>query len=177
MLEKIYQTGRPLSRTEEDGKSWLRKPKLYKWVVEPYKKKTIEKKWDLSLYNLNFKISRHVLQEGNRPRLINYTIYLPLVMYFCIKQEWIRRHFSWLKWALTPGLKRWDHTAGHTPQCIAQAENAWSDIATPIFFNDVQMNNFTALCIHNLFATVKEICFRDLIKPSPAFLTRDLLMD
>lgn len=98
-------------------------------------------------------------------------------MYFCIKQEWIRRHFSWLKWALTPGLKRWDHTAGHTPQCIAQAENAWSDIATPIFFNDVQMNNFTALCIHNLFATVKEICFRDLIKPSPAFLTRDLLMD
>jgi hypothetical protein len=26
---------------EEDGKSWLRRPKLYKGVVEPYKKKNI----------------------------------------------------------------------------------------------------------------------------------------
>ena len=28
-------------KIEEDGKSWLRKPKLYKGVVEPYKKKKI----------------------------------------------------------------------------------------------------------------------------------------
>jgi len=44
MLEKIYrrykyQTGRSLPKIEEDGKSWLRRPKLYKGVVEPYKKK------------------------------------------------------------------------------------------------------------------------------------------
>ena len=44
MLEKIYrrykyQTGRPLPKLEEDGKSWLRRPKLYKGVVELYKKK------------------------------------------------------------------------------------------------------------------------------------------
>ena len=46
MLEKIhrrkkYQTGRPLLKIEEDGKSWLRRPKLYKGVVEPYKKKNV----------------------------------------------------------------------------------------------------------------------------------------
>ena len=39
MLEKIYRrqkyhTGRPLTKIEEDGKSWLRRPKLYKGVVE-----------------------------------------------------------------------------------------------------------------------------------------------
>jgi len=28
-----------LPNIEEDGKSWLRRPKLYKGVVEPYKKK------------------------------------------------------------------------------------------------------------------------------------------
>jgi len=28
-----------LPKIEGDGKSWLRKPKLYKGVVEPYKKK------------------------------------------------------------------------------------------------------------------------------------------
>jgi len=28
-----------LPKIEEDGKSWLRTPKLYKGVVEPYKKK------------------------------------------------------------------------------------------------------------------------------------------
>jgi hypothetical protein len=28
-----------LPRIEEDGGSWLRRPKLYKRVVEPYKKK------------------------------------------------------------------------------------------------------------------------------------------
>jgi len=28
---------------EEDGKSWLRRPKLYKRVVEPHKKKKIIK--------------------------------------------------------------------------------------------------------------------------------------
>jgi hypothetical protein len=28
-----------LPKIEEDGKSWLRRPKLYKGVVEPYKKK------------------------------------------------------------------------------------------------------------------------------------------
>jgi hypothetical protein len=43
MLEKIYrkqkyQTGRPLPKIEEDGKSWLRRPKLYKGLVEPYNK-------------------------------------------------------------------------------------------------------------------------------------------
>jgi hypothetical protein len=27
-----------LPKIEEDGKSWLRRPKLYKGVVEPYKK-------------------------------------------------------------------------------------------------------------------------------------------
>ena len=27
-----------MPKIEEDGKSWLRKPKLYKGVVEPYKK-------------------------------------------------------------------------------------------------------------------------------------------
>ena len=38
-IQKIkYQTGRPLPKIEEDGKSWLRSPKLYKGVVEPYKK-------------------------------------------------------------------------------------------------------------------------------------------
>ena len=37
--KKMYQTGRPLAKIEEDGKSWLRRPKLYKGVVEPYKKK------------------------------------------------------------------------------------------------------------------------------------------
>ena len=44
MLEKIYrrkkyQTGRPLPKIDDDGKSWLRRPKLYKGVVETYKKK------------------------------------------------------------------------------------------------------------------------------------------
>ena len=80
----------------------------------------------------------------------------------------------WLEWAVTLGVKKWEHTAGHTPQFIAQVENAWSDTATPIFFKDMQMDNFTALCNHNLFAAEKEICFRDLIKPSLAFLIRDL---
>ena len=80
----------------------------------------------------------------------------------------------WLQWALTPGLKRWEHTAGHTPQFIVQVENAWSDTATPICIDDLQMGNFTALYIHNLFATVKEIRLREFTKPSPAFLTRDL---
>jgi hypothetical protein len=28
-----------LPKIEEDGKGWLRRPKLYKGVVEPYKKK------------------------------------------------------------------------------------------------------------------------------------------
>jgi len=28
-----------LHKIEEDGKSWLRRPKLYKGIVEPYKKK------------------------------------------------------------------------------------------------------------------------------------------
>ena len=28
-----------MPKIEEDGKSWLRRPKLYKGVVEPYKKK------------------------------------------------------------------------------------------------------------------------------------------
>ena len=27
-----------MPKIEEDGKSWLRRPKLYKGVVEPYKK-------------------------------------------------------------------------------------------------------------------------------------------
>ena len=39
LIVNVYQTGRPLSKIEEDGKSWLRRPKLYKGVVEPYKKK------------------------------------------------------------------------------------------------------------------------------------------
>jgi hypothetical protein len=30
-----------LPKIEEDGKSWLRRPKLYKGVVEPYKKKNL----------------------------------------------------------------------------------------------------------------------------------------
>ena len=35
-----YQTGRLSHKIEEDGKkSWLRRPKLYKRVVESYKKK------------------------------------------------------------------------------------------------------------------------------------------
>ena len=35
-----YQTGKLSHRIEEDGKkSWLRRPKLYKRVVEPDKKK------------------------------------------------------------------------------------------------------------------------------------------
>ena len=28
-----------MPKIEEDGKSWLRRPKLYRGVVEPYKKK------------------------------------------------------------------------------------------------------------------------------------------
>ena len=28
-----------MPKIEEDGKSWLRRPKLYKGVVEPYKEK------------------------------------------------------------------------------------------------------------------------------------------
>jgi hypothetical protein len=44
MLETIhrsykYQIGRLLPKIEEDEKSWLRGPKLYKRVVEPHKKK------------------------------------------------------------------------------------------------------------------------------------------
>jgi len=31
-----------LPKIEEGGKSWLRKPKLYKGVVEPYKKNRID---------------------------------------------------------------------------------------------------------------------------------------
>ena len=30
-----------MPKIEEDGKSWLRRPKLYKGVVEPYKKKKV----------------------------------------------------------------------------------------------------------------------------------------
>jgi len=37
----MYQIGRLLSRIEEDGGSWLRRPELYKRVVEPHKKKNI----------------------------------------------------------------------------------------------------------------------------------------
>jgi len=33
-----------LPKIEEDGKSWLRRPKLYKRVVEPHKKKKKKKK-------------------------------------------------------------------------------------------------------------------------------------
>jgi hypothetical protein len=33
-----------LPRIEEDGGSWLRRPKLYKRVVEPHKKKKKKKK-------------------------------------------------------------------------------------------------------------------------------------
>ena len=31
-----------MPKIEEDGKSWLRRPKLYKRDVEPYKKKTFD---------------------------------------------------------------------------------------------------------------------------------------
>jgi hypothetical protein len=38
-----------LPKIEEDGKkSWLRRPKLYKGVVEPYKKK--KKSWKRGMY-------------------------------------------------------------------------------------------------------------------------------
>ena len=33
-----------MPKIEEDGKSWLRRPKLYKGVREPYKKKKRKKK-------------------------------------------------------------------------------------------------------------------------------------
>ena len=33
-----------MPKIEEDGKSWLRRPKVYKRVVEPYKKKKKKKK-------------------------------------------------------------------------------------------------------------------------------------
>jgi hypothetical protein len=36
-IQKIYR--RLLPKIEEDGKSWLRRPKLYKRVAEPHKKK------------------------------------------------------------------------------------------------------------------------------------------
>ena len=36
---KKYQIGILLPKIEEDGKSWLRRPKLYKRVVEQHKKK------------------------------------------------------------------------------------------------------------------------------------------
>ena len=36
-----------------------------------------------------------------------------------------------------------------TPQFIAQVENAWSDTAIPICFEDAQMDNFTAFYIHD----------------------------
>jgi len=62
-----------------------------------------------------------------------------------------------------------DSYPGFKPQFVAQVENAWSDTATPICFDDVQMDNFTALYIHNLFATEKQNYFRNLIKPSLAF--------
>jgi hypothetical protein len=40
-----YQIGRHSHKIEKDGnKSWLRRPKLYKRVVEPYKKKKKKKK-------------------------------------------------------------------------------------------------------------------------------------
>ena len=35
---------------EEDGKSWLRRPKLYKGVVEPYKKKKKKKKKKICIH-------------------------------------------------------------------------------------------------------------------------------
>jgi hypothetical protein len=38
---KKYQIGRLLPEIEKDGKSWLKRPKLYKRVVEPHKKKKI----------------------------------------------------------------------------------------------------------------------------------------
>ena len=34
----------------EDGKSWLRRPKLYRGVVEPYKKKKKKKKKELYMF-------------------------------------------------------------------------------------------------------------------------------
>jgi len=37
-----------LPKIEENGKSWLRKTKLYKGVVEPYKKKNSGRKPKLS---------------------------------------------------------------------------------------------------------------------------------
>ena len=39
-----------MPKIEEDGKSWLRKPKLYKGVVEPYKKKSMNAKSQVSSF-------------------------------------------------------------------------------------------------------------------------------
>ena len=47
-----------MPKIEEDGKSWLRRPKLYKGVVEPYKKK---KKNRTGLQNPKRYGNRHIL--------------------------------------------------------------------------------------------------------------------
>ena len=45
-----------MTKIEEDGKSWLRRPKLYKGVVEPYKEKEkIRVKFIEFSYLQNFK--------------------------------------------------------------------------------------------------------------------------
>jgi hypothetical protein len=63
MLEKAYrcqkyQIGRLLPRIEEDGKSWLRGPKLYKSVVEPHKKKKKEE-MQFARWTTNTRIQTH----------------------------------------------------------------------------------------------------------------------
>ena len=41
-----------MPKIEEDGKSWLRRPKLYKGVVEPYKKRRRRSFWN-TLFHLH----------------------------------------------------------------------------------------------------------------------------
>jgi hypothetical protein len=50
----MYQTGRPLPKIEEEGKSWLRRPKLYKGFVEPYKKKSLAVRTGTFCSNFSF---------------------------------------------------------------------------------------------------------------------------
>ena len=50
-----------MPKIEEDGKSWLRRPKLYKGVREPYKKKKRKRRRRRRRYNVtdqNYRPSR-----------------------------------------------------------------------------------------------------------------------
>ena len=73
-----------MPKIEEDGKSWLRKPKLYKGVVEPYKKKKKISFLPLAMLNV-FKCSngRLMITRSKHVATLRNTIVVVLLTVLC----------------------------------------------------------------------------------------------